>query len=500
MNSPPPLSYRTRLTIRWTVVFSCVLAAANAAIYFGVRATSFADLDNHLRTLGGTEVTSAFDAPDSAPHVHELPVTALAGGTFIEKLVQILDDNGTVVAASRGTEGMHLVDPSLRAASLAGEAPVTTVFVDRMPVRVVALRTSAAGRTYIVAVGVVIADMLAGLNRIGWLLVLVWAAATAATAVAGSVLASIALDPVRRITRRAMEIARTDIRARLEPSHITDDIGLMTQSLNTLIERLHVALEANRRFAAEAAHELRSPVTAMAGEIDVALRRERSSEEYRETLALVRNRLSSLASLISDLMLLVRAQEADAKIAREDVALEGLLQASVGRLAPIARSRGVRVRVQPLGGLVARADAGLLARAFDNVLENAIRYNREEGEVVVEAALTEGGQPPSEPKASGVVVIRIADTGPGIPEQDRERVFDRFYRVDHSRNRHTGGAGLGLAITREVLALFDGTIRIERSSPTGTTVEIRLPGSREGDGEARRQEAAPVRRRVQTPV
>ena len=474
----PSLSYRTRLTIRWTVVFSCVLAAANAAIYFGVRATSYADLDNHLRTLGGTEVTSAFDTPDSPPHVHELPVTALAGGTFIEKLVQIQDEQGNVVAASRGTEGMQLVDPSLRAASLAGEAPVTTVTVNRMPVRVVALRTTAGGTTYIVAVGVVIVDLLAGLNRIGWLLVAVWAVATCATAAAGSVLASVALDPVRRITQRAMEIARTDIRARLEPSHIPDDIGLMTKSLNTLIERLHVALEANRRFAADAAHELRSPVTAMAGEIDVALRRERSADEYRETLSLVRSRLSSLVSLISDLMLLVRAQEADAKIGREDVPLEGTLNASVGRLAPLARSRGVRVRVQPLGNLIVRADGGLLSRAFDNVLENAIRYNREDGEVVVDASLQGGAeQRAGSEVGDGIVTIRISDTGPGIPEQDRERVFDRFYRVDHSRNRYTGGAGLGLAITREVLALFDGTIRIERSSSQGTTVEIRLPGS-----------------------
>lgn len=472
MTRQRPLSFRARLTVRWTVVFGCILAVASVWIFIGIRTASYSDLDRHLRTLAGTEVTAAIDG--TAPHVHELPVTALAGGTFTEKLVQVFDARGELMAASPGlAEGVRLIAPDLIAASLLGEAPVETTDVQGVPVRVVVLRTSVAGVPYAIAVGVVITDLVSSLNRVRWLLVLVWLVSTAATAAVGFALASTALSPVRRITQRAMEIATTDLTARLEPPNVDDEIGLMTRSLNTLIERLRGALDANRRFAADAAHELRSPVTAMAGEIEVALRRERSSSEYRDTLVLVQHRMASLSSLIGDLMLLVRAQEAHAAIHTQELLLETLLSGSVERLAPLARSRGVAVRLEDVHGLLAYGNPGLLARVFDNVLENAIRYNRENGEVVLSAAFEDAAQGAWAP---GLVAVRIADTGSGIPEEARERVFDRFYRLDQSRSRDTGGSGLGLAIAREVLAVFKGSIRIAQSSGAGTTVEIRLPG------------------------
>jgi signal transduction histidine kinase len=476
MTRPRPLSFRARLTIRWTVVFSCVLAAASVWIFVGIRTTTYADLDNHLRTLAGTEVTSAIDNPTSPPHVHELPVTALAGGTFTRKLVQILDEAGRVVVASPGpAHNARLVDAKQLAAALAGEAPVSTVDVDGAPVRVVVLRSAAEGKVYAIAVGVVIVDLLSGLGRVQWLLVLVWVVSTGATAAVGFALASTALTPVRRITQRAMEIATTDIRARLVPSDVEDEIGLMTQSLNTLIERLHVALDANRRFAADAAHELRSPVTAIAGEIEVALRRERSVSEYKDTLTLVQDRLSSLSDLITELMLLVRAQEGGAAIRPQELPLDSIVMASIAKLQPTATARNVSVRCDDLTGLVVYGEPGLLGRVFDNVLENAIRYNREHGTVVLAATFEDSK---SDTWAPGLTTIRISDTGHGISDRERERVFERFYRVDQSRNRHTGGAGLGLAIAREVLALFKGTIRIEQSSAEGSTIEVRLPGLR----------------------
>ena len=215
MTRSRPLSFRVRLTLRWTVVFSCILAAASMWIFVGIRATTYADLDSHLRTLAGTEVTSAIDNPTSPPHLHELPVSSLAGGTFTQKMVQILDEAGRVVARSPGlAQSVRLVHSSQLRAALAGEAPVRTVDVAGLPVRLVVLRTTAEGKTYAVAVGVVIVDLLTGLRRLQWLLVLVWVVSTCATAAAGFALASTALTPVQRITQRAMEIATTGTRAR----------------------------------------------------------------------------------------------------------------------------------------------------------------------------------------------------------------------------------------------------------------------------------------------
>ncbi|MCC7009932.1 MAG: HAMP domain-containing protein [Acidobacteria bacterium] len=469
----PLLNFRVRLTLRWTVVFSALLAAGSIWIYVGIRATILRSLDRQLRTLAATEVTSAVDRPSSAPHLHELPVPTLAGGTFTTKVVQLFDTTGRPLQALPVERAsLPLSDPDHLKLALAGEAPIATVVVQGQAYRTVTVRLAAEGQWYAMVVAVGMEDVAGSLADIRWLLVIVWMVSTAATGAAGFALASNALVPVRTMTRRALEIARGDIRERLDPPHGRDEISEMTQALNALIDRLHIALEANRRFAADAAHELRSPVTAIAGEIDVALRRDRTADEYRNTLTIVQSRLSVLTTLIAELMLLVRAQESRTQVRLREVRVDEVVRASIDRLRSAAAARQVRVAVSTVTPCVTYADPGLLGRVFDNVIENAIRYNRDGGSVEITGAFAE-----SEPDewAAGTLSLRIADTGTGIPAPDRERVFDRFYRVDQSRNRVTGGFGLGLAIAREVLALFRGQVFVESSSEAGTTLRIDLP-------------------------
>ncbi|MGE3843415.1 MAG: sensor histidine kinase, partial [Vicinamibacterales bacterium] len=256
---------------------------------------------------------------------------------------------------------------------------------------------------------------------------------------------------------------------------VNDEIGRMTTLLNEMLERLHAALEANRRFAADASHELRSPLTAMAGEIDVALMRQRSPDEYRETLTVVRERLDELVALTENLMLLVRAAEPQHEVVVKEVALRPLLEDAVSRTRSAARARNITVELAELPPLVVYGDARLLARVFDNVVTNAVQYNRQAGRVTirgrVEDALPDAWE-------TGSVVVTVADTGSGIPREYWQKVFDRFYRLDRSRSRRTGGTGLGLALCRTIVGLFRGSIVIAASSPEGTTFEIRLPGQR----------------------
>jgi two-component system OmpR family sensor kinase len=470
----PALSFRARLTLQWTAAFSGVLALASVAIFSGVSATTYADLDQHLRTLAGTEVTSAVDGPESPPHVHELPVTAFGGGPFTQKFVQILDYGGALVAAEPASaRTMPLAEPRELAQARGGDAPVSTKFVNGRPLRIVVLRTAAAGQLFTVAVGVDISNLLAGLGRVRGILAGVWFASTAITAAIGFVLASKALAPVRHITQRATEMAAGNVRQRLETSTRPDEIGRMAVALNRLVERLHVALDANRRFAADAAHELRSPMTAIAGEIEVALRRDRSEAEYREVLQLVQAQLATLSSLTSNLILLVRAQEGTALVQPAEIPLQELLDRSVAKWHGLSDRRGVTIHCTTPALLAVYGEAGLLGRVFDNVVENAIRYNRDGGRVEIRSSFNE---PEDDGWQCGMVTVEVADTGPGIPPGEQEKVFERFYRLDVSRTRHTGGSGLGLAIAREVLALFRGTINVGSSSAAGTTIVLHIPG------------------------
>jgi signal transduction histidine kinase len=326
---------------------------------------------------------------------------------------------------------------------------------------------------YAILVGLYRDQIDAHLAQLAWLLAAVWLVGLCVTSALGYWLASAALAPVAGITRRAARIAKGEFSARLDPPTSQDEVGQMTQSFNEVLDRLNGALEAHRRFASDASHELRAPITAMAGEIDVALTRSRNAAEYRETLLVVQDRLCALRALCEDLILLVHAQEGAPGLELREVPVMQHLQDAAARLAVAASARAIAIEARDLPDIVAYADPRLLARIFDNVLANAVHYNRDGGEVVVSGSAED--TLPHEWKA-GTALITISDTGTGIPAGEAERVFDRFYRLDQSRARRTGGSGLGLAICREVLTALRGSIRISASSSEGTTVEIRIPG------------------------
>jgi signal transduction histidine kinase len=243
-----------------------------------------------------------------------------------------------------------------------------------------------------------------------------------------------------------------------------------------MLDRLFGAIDANRRFAADASHELRSPITSMLGEVGLALKRERTAEEYRDVLMTVQGQLREMTTLTDNLMLLVRAQEGGRGTVTE-IGLAGMLADIVRSEATACVQRDVVVTLDIPSDLVVYGDVRLLERAIDNVVRNAVQFSPAGDSVSVSARL----EPQAGDWVSDTVVLRIADHGPGIPDSERQRIFERFYRIDSSRSRRTGGAGLGLAIARNIVQLFGGTIGVVETAGPGATVEIRLPGARTGE-------------------
>lgn len=480
------LSFRARLTLRWTLAFGLLLGAALGIIYLASRAYAYHDLDAQIRTVAATELASSMDG--EVMHLHEFPLESLGTSEFAGKFVQLYDAGGQLLDESSALRGLHFrLEPSILDAALRGQAPVVPVRIGPREGRMVALRAARDGADYVLATGLFTDHLETALRRLAWLLAVVWLGSVALTTAIGHALASRALAPIARITERAATVARGDFDARLDPPPTDDEIGQMTTLLNEMLERLHGAIEANRRFAADASHELRSPLTAMAGEIDVALKRERPAAEYRETLSIVRERLTELATIAENLMLLVRAQERPPDAMLKEVPLRPLVEASAARTAPLARARAITIRLDAFPDLIAYGDPALLARVVDNLLVNAVQYNRDAGEVALRGHLEE---PAADAWEVCHTVISVSDSGPGIPPDQWERVFDRFHRLDQSRSRRTGGSGLGLSISRAIVSLFRGSIRVAQSSDLGTTFEVRLPG-RSGTSAPRSAELVP---------
>lgn len=466
-------TFRARLTLRWTVAVGLLLGVTNLSIYFSADFYLHRWLDSNLRTVAATEAASSTDGPVGV-HLHEDPLSQLQTGAFTEKLVQIFDESGNLVLQSTALgDSSPVVSLATVQEALSGRMPIVSTTMFDRPVRVAVITASRGAQDYAVAVGLFADDVEQGLLHLTWLLGAIWTVGLAATGGIGYVLASRALAPVARITERAAWIARGNFDARLDTPLIDDELGRMTVLLNSMLDRLREALETNRRFASDASHELRGPLTSMAGELEVALRHPRSADSYRDTLTHVRGRLAALTQLAEDLILLARAQEGTGTVTLREVDLDRLVDESFRRLQDTAAAKSVTLDRDSLKGVYIYADPALMARVIDNTVANAVHYNRDGGRVHVTAHLEE---PPPDAWASPTVQIEVRDTGGGIPPDKHERIFERFFRLDSSRARHTGGSGLGLAISREVLALQSATIRVGASSPDGTTIEIRIPG------------------------
>jgi signal transduction histidine kinase len=247
-----------------------------------------------------------------------------------------------------------------------------------------------------------------------------------------------------------------------------DELGRLAQTLNALIDRLQKAIEEMRRFTADAAHELRTPLAVLRSEVEIALRAPRSADQYRQALKIAADEADRLTRLADQLLFLSRQDSGMVEIAREDVRLDALLMDVCDQLAGLAREKQVSVAVSCLEPSTIVGDDVRLSRAFYNILDNAIKYSPVNGEVRLGMEATENA-----------VRVRIEDEGPGIPAEHRAQIFKRFYRVEASRHRELGGAGLGLAIAHSAIVAHGGNISVGSGARGGALFTIELPAIHE---------------------
>jgi signal transduction histidine kinase len=279
-------------------------------------------------------------------------------------------------------------------------------------------------------------------------------AASLVTAGVASVTADKALEPVKAIKTELAEITATDLERRVPRSTHQDELDELARTINQTLDRLERAVEQQRRFASDASHDLRSPITAMRTQIEEALLHP-GDTDWPETGRTVLASLERLQAIVTDLLALARL-EAGAPQAAEPVDLAELVREELAR-----RPRSKRVRPSLDPGVVVTGDRIRLARLLTNLLDNAERHAESTIRVTVR-------------EREGLAVLEVLDDGAGIAPEHRERVFQRFVRLDASRSRDAGGTGLGLPIAREIARAHNGSLTIE-DSDYGARFVLQMP-------------------------
>ncbi len=459
-------SFRARLTLQWTAVFSVVLIMALGGVYFAVRRNLQASLDASLRTLAATEVASAVDNRDEGVHLHDLNNPMLIHEQYVKKFAQILNAEGQVVRQSEDFISREpIVSPANWQAALDGQIVLADVRLNDLNGRAVSLRAMEKGQPYVFVVSVPVRYMEATLTAVFNSLLIAGSLALIATSLIGYRLATVALRPVDLITRRAQVIGASQLRVRLEEPKTDDELSRLAKVLNAMLDRLYAIIESHKRFAADASHELRSPLTSLRSNLEVALRRARSAEQYRAVIESSLVEVERLSKLAEDLLELARADAQRLDLDLSEVELRPLIDEVATSLATQAQARHVTLVVQVPVSLTVIGDENRLRRVLTNLIGNAIHYSPTIGGEVTIAAGIEKEE----------LWLEVRDQGIGMDEDQQAHAFERFWRADRARNTRTGGAGLGLAICQEIVAAHGGTIRIASAPNLGSQFRVSLP-------------------------
>lgn len=285
-----------------------------------------------------------------------------------------------------------------------------------------------------------------------------------ATVAGGFWLVRLGLSPLQRLTEAVSRVSERDFRLQFEEPHLPAELRPIVERLTQALELLQRAFTREKQAAADISHELRTPLAALLTTTEVALRKARSPEEYRELLSDCRALGQQMSQLVERLLALARLDAGVDTLRKQEVDVTALAVQCAALVRPLAEARELRLQVHGSDPVVLTADPDKLREVITNLLHNAIEYNQPAGRVDMAVE-----------RRNGHLHVEVRDTGIGIPADSRERIFERFYRADPSREATGLHAGLGLAIVKGYVDLMGGSIAVESVEGQGSTFRVQLP-------------------------
>ncbi len=272
--------------------------------------------------------------------------------------------------------------------------------------------------------------------------------------------------PIAELNEGIAEMTRGDFSNRVRV-HGHNEFAQLAVAFNMMCERIENLDKARSQFVSNASHELKTPLSTMKILIETLMYQDPMDPGMTcEFLGDINKEIDRLNSVIGDLLTLVSMDGGEKKMEMQSVSVADILGDNMRRLQPLAREKGIEMTASLREQAVVEADAGRLTQVFYNLMDNAIKYTGRGGSVRVELA-----------KRDKKVIVRVTDTGIGIPREDQLHIFDRFYRVDKARSRETGGTGLGLSIVKQIVLLHGGMITVSSEEDKGSTFTVELPES-----------------------
>jgi len=482
---------RFKIIFYYTLALIIIISLFSTFLYSNFKNNLYRDLDGLLQsktegiadsidTYWETEKLEALETgikQDVFSKINNINFTKIAQRWVKEKsndpklmdiIVQIFDADGDNIASLKNIPSIIVLPKETLRFVLKGNGHFDDLNIelpDRKTLSLRALTTPVIENgkvAYIVQVISPLTQVADALNRLRFILLLLLPAAIFLTGVVGLFLAEFTLRPLKKIIKTVRQITAENLKLRVDSPDTKDEIERLADTFNDMLEKLDKSFTLQQQFIHDVSHELRTPLTILKGELEVTLKKVRSQKEYESILHSSLEEMDRINRIIENLLMLARFDNKDVSLEIKPLNLNQLIQNILDDIKILSGQKVIQITFSPQESIILEADESQVRRAILNILDNAIKYTAQNCKIFV---TTE--------KDSNSAKIKITDTGIGIAGENLPFIFDRFYRVDKSRN--TNGFGLGLSITKSIIETHKGKIEVESQPNQGTTVIIYLP-------------------------
>jgi heavy metal sensor kinase len=460
-----PTRVRTRLTLWYVLMLASVLVLSwgLTASFLFIQMRS--QLDNYaVQDIETVEGLLYFD-PRGRLILREDYHNHPESKEVLERLVEVRSSSGSVLYRNERLGDQALGGNPIPGEGEGGYSIRSARLADGTTVRMASRRHTLDGRSLLIRLGYSEQPIWARFDELAVAALLAVPIALALAGLGGYVLAKRALAPLEEMAHRAEEITSERLHERLPIGEADDELADLAKVFNKLLERLEQSFEQLRRFTSDASHELRTPLTSIRSVGEVALQKDGTREEYRDTIGSMLEEVNRLTELVDSLLTISRADAGRIQLHPTLFSAMDLAREAAGLFEVLVEEKGQRITVEGDEGVKVRGDRVFLRQALVNIVHNAVKYSPVGGMISVGVHYA----------PEGSIRLDVVDSGPGIAPEHSLRVFDRFYRVDESRSREAGGAGLGLSIAQWAVRVHGGDIHLQATPGSGCTFQIWLP-------------------------